>query len=84
MNIKNSLTLRSFKKYQPRQIAKFVKGFFNGRIFIVGLGRLRVVNGKVVAYQFQKTEKNILIVVSEINKIINELSHSKSKKLSAT
>lgn len=77
MNIKNSLTLRSFKKYQPRQIAKFVKGFFNGRIFIAGLGRLRVIDGKVVAYQFQKTEKNILIVVSEINKIINELSHSK-------
>jgi len=81
VNIKHSLTLRSFKKYQPRQIAKFVKGFFNGRIFIAGLGRLRVIDGKVVAYQFQKTEKNILIVVSEINKIINELSHS--KKLSA-
>jgi len=74
VNIKNSLTLRSFKKYQPRQIAKFVKAFFNGRIFIVGLGRLRVINGKVAAYQSQKTEKNILIVVSEINQIINELS----------
>ncbi len=74
MIIKNSITLRSFKKYQPRQIAKFVKAFFNGRIFIVGLGRLRVVDGKVVAYQHQKQQKNILIVVSEINKIINEMS----------
>lgn len=78
MKIQNSLTLRSFKKYQPRQIAKFVKAFFNGRIFIAGLGRLRVIDGKVVAYQFQKTEKNILIVVSEINKIINELSSAKT------
>lgn len=74
MNIKRSITLRSFKKYQPRQIAKFVKGFFNGRIFIAGLGRLRVVEGRVVAYQHQKTEKNILIVVSEINQIITDMS----------
>jgi hypothetical protein len=74
VNIKRSITLRSFKKYQPRQIAKFVKGFFNGRIFIVGLGRLRVVEGRVVAYQHQKTEKNILIVVSEINQIIADMS----------
>ena len=74
MNIKSPITLRSFKKYQPRQIAKFVKGFFNGRIFIAGLGRFRVINGRVVAYQHQKTEKSILIVVSEINKIITEMS----------
>ena len=77
MNIKSSITLRSFKKYQPRQIAKFVKAFFKGRIFIVGLGRLRMIEGKVVAYQHQKSEKSILVVVSEINKIINELSHPK-------
>jgi hypothetical protein len=77
VNIKHSITLRSFKKYQPRQIAKFVKGFFSGRIFIVGLGRLRVIEGKVVAYQHQKSEKSIMIVVSEINRIINELSHPK-------
>ena len=77
MSIRNAITLRSFKKYQPRQIAKFVKGFFNGRIFIVGLGRLRVIEGKVVAYQHQKNEKSILIVVSEINKTINELSQPK-------
>lgn len=74
MNIKSSITLRSFKKYQPRQIAKFVKGFFNGRIFIAGLGRFRVVDGRVVAYQHQQSEKNILIVVSEINQIVNEMS----------
>lgn len=80
MSIKSSITLRSFKKYQPRQIAKFVKGFFNGRIFIVGLGRLRVIEGRVVAYQHQKTEKKVLIVVSEINKVITDMTQ---KKLSA-
>ena len=78
MNIKNPVTLRIFKKYQPRQIAKFVKGFFNGRICIVGLGRLRVIEGKVVAYQYQKNEKNIMVVVSEINKTINELSQRRA------
>ncbi|HEY7867364.1 MAG TPA: DUF1107 domain-containing protein [Psychromonas sp.] len=77
MNIKNSITLRTFKKYQPRQIAKFVRAFFNGRIFIVGLGRLRVIEGKVATYQHQKHDKNFLVVVSEINRIINELSQPK-------
>lgn len=69
-----SITLRIFKKYQPRQIAKFAKGFFNGRIFIVGLGRFRIINGKVVAYKHLKAEQSILIAVSEINKIVSELS----------
>lgn len=78
MDSKNLITLRSFKKYQPRQIAKFVKAFFNGRIFIVGLGRLRVIEGKVAAYQHQKYEKSILIVVSEINKIISDMSQNKA------
>ncbi|ABM02685.1 conserved hypothetical protein [Psychromonas ingrahamii 37] len=77
MNIKKSITLRTFKKYQPRQIAKFVRAFFNGRIFIVGLGRLRVIEGKVAIYQHQKNDKNFQITVSEINRIINELSQAK-------
>ena len=81
MNIKNSITLRTFKKYHPRQIAKFVKGFFNGRIFIVGLGRLRVIEGKVVAYKHQKNQRDIVMVVSEVNQIINELSRPKVESL---
>jgi len=77
MKVDRSITLRSFKKYQPRQIAKFVKGFFNGRIFIAGLGRFRVVEGKVVAYKHLVTEQKVLIAVSEINKVVSELSHPK-------
>lgn len=77
MNIKKSITLRTFKKYQPRQIAKFVRAFFNGRIFIVGLGRLRVIEGKVAAYQHQKNDKTFRVIVSEINSIINELAQPK-------
>ncbi|MEL0661142.1 DUF1107 family protein, partial [Psychromonas arctica] len=46
MKITRPSTLRVFKKYHPRQIAKFAKGFFYGRIFIAGLGRFRVVDGK--------------------------------------
>jgi len=78
MKLSRSTTLRSFKKYQPRQIAKFVKGFFNGRIFIVGLGRFRVIDGKVVAYEHLNKEHKILIVVSEINKMVAELSQPKA------
>ncbi|TEW53456.1 DUF1107 family protein [Psychromonas sp. RZ22] len=78
MKVNRSITLRSFKKYQPRQIAKFVKGFFNGRIFIAGLGRFRVVDGKVVAYKHVNKEHKVLIAVSEINKVVSELSRSKT------
>jgi hypothetical protein len=78
MQINRYITLRSFKKYQPRQIAKFVKGFFNGRIFIVGLGRFRVVEGKVVAYKHLNAEHRILMAVREINQIVAELSHPKT------
>ena len=78
MKLNRSTTLRIFKKYQPRQIAKFVKGFFNGRIFIVGLGRFRVIEGKLVAYKQHNAEQKILMAVSEINKVVMELSHPKS------
>jgi len=78
MKLNRSTTLRSFKKYQPRQIAKFVKAFFNGRIFIAGLGRFRVIEGKVVAYKHLKAEQKIQMVVSEINQIIAELSRPKA------
>lgn len=77
MTVTRSITLRSFKKYHPRQIAKFVKGFFKGRIFIVGLGRFRVVDGRVVPYQHLRYEHRILIVASEINKLVTELSRPK-------
>ena len=77
MKLNRSTTLRSFKKYQPRQIAKFVKGFFNGRIFIAGLGRFRIIEGKVVAYKHLNTEQRILMAVSEINQVVAELSRPK-------
>ncbi|MEL0630375.1 DUF1107 family protein [Psychromonas aquatilis] len=77
MKINRSSSLRVFKKYQPRQIAKFAKGFFNGRIFIAGLGRFRIVEGKIVAYKNVSSEQKIRIAVSEMNKIVAELSQSK-------
>lgn len=77
MKINRPSTLRVFKKYQPRQIAKFAKGFFSGRIFIVGLGRFRVINGKVVAYKHLIADQKILMAVREINKMVSELSHPK-------
>ena len=77
MKINRSSSLRVFKKYQPRQVAKFAKGFFNGRIFIAGLGRFRIVEGKIVAYKNVRSEQKIRIAVSEMNKIVAELSQSK-------
>lgn len=77
MIVKRSMTLRSFKKYQPRQIAKFVKGFFNGRIFIAGLGRFRIINGKVVPYQHLRSNKQVLVTVREINQFVLELTRTR-------
>ena len=77
MDVKHPVTLRSFKKYHPKQIAKFVKAFFNGRFFIAGLGRLRMINGKVVAYKHQQSETKVLRIVSEINKAIKNISNKK-------
>lgn len=77
MDVKHPVTLRSFKKYHPKQIAKFVKAFFNGRLFIAGLGRLRMINGKVVAYKHQQSETKVLRIVSEINKAIKNISNKK-------
>lgn len=78
MKSKYPVTLRSFKKYHPKQIAKFVKGFFNGRIFVAGFGRMRIINGKVVAYKYQQAETKILRVVSEINQAVKNISIKKN------
>ena len=30
--------LRIFHQYRPRQVARYVKGFFRGRVYIEGVG----------------------------------------------
>ena len=47
----------------------------------MGLGRFRVVDGKLVAYKYVSTEQKILIAVSEINKIVSELSQPRAVAL---
>ncbi|MCE2572789.1 DUF1107 domain-containing protein [Motilimonas eburnea] len=74
MNV--AVSLRTFKKYHPRQVAKHIKAFFNGRIYIVGIGRFRVVNGKLVAYK--DADKKALSVMSEVNRIIKEMQMQQS------
>ncbi len=68
-----AISLKTFKKYHPRQIAKHSKAFFKGRIFIVGIGRFRVINGKLVAYK--NADRKALSVMTEVNTIIKELQN---------
>ncbi|RJG51643.1 DUF1107 domain-containing protein [Motilimonas pumila] len=74
MNV--AVSLKTFKKYHPRQVAKHIKAFFNGRVFIVGVGRFRVINGKMVAYK--NADRKALSVMSEVNQIIKAMQMQQS------
>lgn len=64
--------MRIFKKYLPLMIAKYVKTFFTGRIYIQGRGRYEFKQGHLVMPEFaDKVHKSTVI---EINSTISQLS----------
>ena len=64
--------LRIFQVYRPMQIAKHVKNFFRGRIFIMGIGCFEFDYGRLISPQ--STDLKVLSVISEVNKAIKVLS----------
>lgn len=64
--------LRIFKQYRPNQIARYVKSYFRGRLFIVGIGAFEFDCGRLLPPQ----NKNIkaLNALSEVNKEIQSLA----------
>ncbi|MGN1357582.1 MAG: DUF1107 domain-containing protein [Succinivibrionaceae bacterium] len=64
--------MRIFKQYSPRLIAKYVKFFFKGRIYIKGRGGYTFEYGKVVMPN--KADNIHTVTVSEINNCITHLS----------
>ncbi|MEC6798344.1 DUF1107 domain-containing protein [Photobacterium sp. S4TG1] len=64
--------LRIFQVYRPIQIAKYVKNFFRGRLFISGIGGFEFENGRLVAPL--SADLKVLNVISEVNKEIKALS----------
>ncbi|MEC6899702.1 DUF1107 domain-containing protein [Photobacterium piscicola] len=64
--------LRIFQVYRPIQIAKHVKNFFRGRLFIIGIGGFEFENGRLIPPP--SADLKVLSVISEVNREIKILS----------
>ncbi|WP_299019289.1 DUF1107 domain-containing protein [uncultured Photobacterium sp.] len=64
--------LRIFKQYRPNQVARYVKSYFRGRLFIVGVGGFEFDCGRLLPPKRQ--DKKVLGVFSEVNKEIQLLA----------
>ncbi len=64
--------MRVFKKYAPRQIAKYVCEFFKGTFSIQGLGLFSFDGGKVLINNEKDMQR--LVVCREINSEIYSLT----------
>lgn len=64
--------MREFKKYAPRQIAKYVCDFFKGTFAIKDVGIFSFEGGKVVISNEKDTRR--LSICKEINKTIHGMT----------
>jgi len=66
------IMLKIFKQYRPNQIARYVKSYFRGRLFIVGIGAFEFDCGRLLPPASR--DKKALSVLSEVNKEIQVLA----------
>ncbi|MGF1681975.1 DUF1107 domain-containing protein [Photobacterium makurazakiensis] len=64
--------LRIFKQYRPNQIARYVKSYFRGRLFIMGVGAYEFDCGRLLPPKRQ--DKKALNVLGEVNREIQHLA----------
>lgn len=64
--------LRVFKHYRPNQVARYVKSYFRGRLFIMGIGGFEFDCGRLLPPKSQSLKA--LSVLSEVNKEIQLLA----------
>jgi len=64
--------LRIFKQYRPNQIARYVKSYFRGRLFIVGIGAFEFDCGRLLPPKNQSVKA--LDALSEVNREIQYLA----------
>lgn len=64
--------LRIFKTYRPNQVARYVKSYFRGRIFIMGIGGFEFDSGRLLPPK--SGDLKALNVLTEVNKEIQMLS----------
>ncbi|WP_407332062.1 DUF1107 domain-containing protein [Enterovibrio sp. 27052020O] len=63
---------RIFNQYRPRQVARYVKGFFRGRLYIDGVGAFEFDGGRLLPPT--KKDKRALTVMSEVNNEIRAMT----------
>ncbi|MDD1781604.1 DUF1107 domain-containing protein [Enterovibrio sp. ZSDZ35] len=64
--------LRIFHQYRPRQVARYVKGFFRGRVYIDGIGAFEFDGGKLLPPS--NNNKRALAVMTEVNNEIRAMT----------
>ena len=64
--------LRIFQKYRPLQVARHVKSFFRGRIYIKGVGAFEYDEGRLLPPT--RKNKRSLAVMSEVNNQIKSMA----------
>lgn len=64
--------LRIFHQYRPRQVARYVKGFFRGRVYIDGIGAFEFDGGRLLPPH--KKDKRALAVMAEVNNEIKAMA----------
>ena len=63
--------MRIFQKYQPLLVAKHVKGFFSGRVYIEGRGAFSYAQGMLVMPDDPKPSHHD--TVQEVNQLISRM-----------
>lgn len=63
---------RIFKHYRPGQVARYVKSYYRGRLFIMGVGAFEFDRGRVLPPKSQ--DLKALAVLSEVNREIQLLA----------
>ncbi|WP_026960235.1 MULTISPECIES: DUF1107 domain-containing protein [Aliagarivorans] len=69
--------MKIFSRYSPRRIARYVKAFFKGRIYIKGRGAYQFDNGKLFNLPNHTTEKH-RSTVAEVNQQIDKFNDDKA------
>ncbi|CAG9000985.1 MAG: hypothetical protein CENE_02993 [Candidatus Celerinatantimonas neptuna] len=69
--------MKIFKKYSPKHIARYVKTFFKGRIYIQGRGAYEFDQGKLIMLNQHRTPKHRK-TVAEINHYIDGFNRNQA------
>ncbi|KXI21503.1 DUF1107 domain-containing protein [Photobacterium sanguinicancri] len=64
--------LKIFKQYRPNQIARYVKSYFRGRLFIMGIGAFEFDCGRLLPAKSHNLKA--LNTLTEVNKEIQLLA----------